>query len=372
MFNPRRLAFALDRRGLSKAALADALGVTTRTISNYLAGISEPNLQLLGRILQFSPDFFIINDDLPILSDHQVSFRANSKTSNRLKRLALTYGIIAFMLNDWFDERFELKKADLPDLSDYSPETAAHVLRSEWGLGIRPIANMVELLESKGIRVFSLAIEAIEVDAFCTWNRNIPFVFLNNKKSAERSRFDSAHELGHLVRDVYSMKHDLYSSNSNNDAEPFCECSVNDNRTIEKNANEFASAFLMPKDALLPFRNQSINSIEQLLKLKSVFGVSIAALAYRLYKLEIISEWTYTRVLSPQIAKLGYRKKEPQPMHRDTSKVWPQLFNYLDEDKISITDIANELNIDSNDIVDLTFGLVSNKPHSMYHLKLIK
>src|SRR3546814_6566541 len=37
------------------------------------------------------------------------------------------------------------------------------------------------------------------VDAFSCWRNGQPFVFLNTFKSAERSRFDAAHELAHLV-----------------------------------------------------------------------------------------------------------------------------------------------------------------------------
>jgi hypothetical protein len=39
-------------------------------------------------------------------------------------------------------------------------------VRQAWGLGELPIKNMVHLLESKGVRVYSLAIDAVEVDAF--------------------------------------------------------------------------------------------------------------------------------------------------------------------------------------------------------------
>ena len=372
MINRRRLKFALDRRGFTRTELAKALEVTPRTINNYIKKPISPDvLQKLGRILKFSPAFFEDMGELPLLNDFQVSFRAQSRISNRLKNQAKSFGVIAFMLNDWVEKRFELNKADLPDLSQFNPEDAAQILRSKWGLGIHPIANMVELLESKGVRVFSLAIDALEVDAFCTWNEHTPFVFLNTMKSAERSRFDCAHELGHLVRDVYNMKH---NSNLTDEtvSDFLSEEGLSDKRPIEKEANDFASAFLMPKDALLPIRKQSITNIEQLIELKKVFGVSVAAIAYRLYKLEIISDWIYTRVLCPKIAISGFRKTEPQPMRRDESNVWQQLFNYFEEDKISIDDIANELNIDFKDIADLTFGLVSNKPHSMYHLKLIK
>ena len=33
----------------------------------------------------------------------------------------------------------------------------------------------------------------------------MPFIFLNNQKTMETSRFDACHEYGHLVRGIYSM-----------------------------------------------------------------------------------------------------------------------------------------------------------------------
>jgi Zn-dependent peptidase ImmA (M78 family) len=54
-------------------------------------------------------------------------------------------------------------------------------------------------LESKGVRVFSLAANTVKVNAYALWKDEKPFVFLNTFKSTESSRFDAAHELGHLV-----------------------------------------------------------------------------------------------------------------------------------------------------------------------------
>jgi Zn-dependent peptidase ImmA (M78 family) len=55
------------------------------------------------------------------------------------------------------------------------------------------------MFSAGGIRIFSLAIDAREVDAFSLWKAATPFVFLNGNKSSEHSRYDAAHELGHLV-----------------------------------------------------------------------------------------------------------------------------------------------------------------------------
>ena len=73
-------------------------------------------------------------------------------------------------------------------------------VRARWDMGFRPIRNMVHLLEAHGVRVFSLAEDAKQVDAYSFWTPSKkPFVFLSMSKSAERSRMDAAHELGHLV-----------------------------------------------------------------------------------------------------------------------------------------------------------------------------
>ncbi|WP_180214697.1 XRE family transcriptional regulator [Snodgrassella sp. ESL0324] len=359
MFNPDQLKFALDLRGLSKADLAKMMEVTPRTITNYLKGISEPDLKTLGRILKFSPDFFK-RDDLPVISEHAVSFRSYARMPAKYKKMALSYGVTAFILDDWINKKFELKTANLPDLSSLPPETAAQILRLEWSLGNKPIPNLIALLESKGIRIFSISAKAKEIDAFCVWNNSTPFIFLNNQKSAERSRFDAAHELGHLIRDTSSMKHDGSFNVNNNDGE--------DTRQIEKDANTFAAAFLMPEQALRQYQITQI-SIEQLLKLKAIFGVSITALASRMYSLNMITEWVYNRVLCPQFAQLKYRTNEPRPMKKETSKVWEKLLLLLEEDNISIKEIANQLNIHENDISDLIFKLTKN---SRNQLRIVK
>jgi hypothetical protein len=97
----------------------------------------------------------------------------------RQRDTALGSGAVAMLLNEWIETRFDLPTPELPDLGrDASPESAAAAVRQAWGLGELPIKNMVHLLESKGARVYSLAIDAVEVDAFSMWRRNRPFVFL--------------------------------------------------------------------------------------------------------------------------------------------------------------------------------------------------
>ncbi len=339
-FNPSRLTFARMRRGWTKARLAKELGLQVRSIQGYESDEYAPEPEKLAEmsaLLRFPVEFFA-GDDLPVIEPHTASFRSMSKMSATLRNTALGAGVTAFLLNDWIEERFRLPEADLPDLSDLSPEDAAATLRRVWGLGEAPIGNLIHLLEAKGMRVYSLAIEAKEVDAFSVWHGERPFVFLNTFKSAEHSRFDAAHELSHLVRDRHSMLHGETHSPD-----------------MEREANAFASAFLMPKASVLG-RGVGIVTLDKLLQLKHVWGVSLAALAYRMNQLGLFSEWTY-RNLCIQIAKNGYRTLEPDPMRSEASQVLRKVFDALRSEGITRGMLAKELCIMQEDVDNLTFGL---------------
>ena len=329
--NPRQITFARSRRRYTKKRLADELGVTSRTIQNYEAGTPAPDEAMLSRIallLNFPRSFFFLEEDMPVISEHAASFRALSKMSAGTRACALGAGAIAFRLNEWMDARFKLPQADLPDLSDLSPEDAALTLRMQW--------------ESKGVRVFSLTEESRDVDAFCSWYEGTPFVFLNTMKSAERSRFDAAHELGHLVRDTYSMLHRDETGERRHDE-------------IEQQANAFAAAFLMPKDAVIA-RKPAAFTVPQLIRIKRYWGVSLVALARRYSDLGQVSEWIY-RNLCVSMSRNGYRSTEPEPMARETSQLLSKVMAHLQDQKIGRSQIARDLCVSVDEINALTFNL---------------
>lgn len=341
--NPKQITFARVRRRLTKAQLAKELGVTSRSLQNYEAGTSTPDPETLAKIaklLNFPQQFFFIDEDMPEIKEHAVSFRKLSKMTDAMKACTFAVGAIAFRVNQWIEDRFSLPSAELPDLSDLDPEEAAATLRRMWGLGNAPIPNMVHLLESKGVRVFSLAEETRDVDAFCTWHDNKPFIFLNTMKSAERSRFDAAHELGHLVRDVYTMQHGEAHGPE-----------------MERQADAFASAFLMPKESVIANQPPAY-TIKYLMKLKHYWGVSLAATGYRYNSLGLVSEWSY-RNICIEIAKRGYRTNEPEAMSRETSQLLNKVLDLLQSHNQGRREIAESLNISIDEINALTFQLTA-------------
>lgn len=336
MFTPSRLTLARKRRGLMKNRLAAFVGVTVRSISAYESGDAEPSdttIDALSKVLRFPREFFSAPDvDEPV--PQSASFRALTNMTASQRDAALAAGALAIELNRWIDERFKLPTPDVPDLRGYSPEAAADALRSRWGLGERPIGNMVHLLEAKGVRVYSLAEQCHEVDAFSMW-RSEGFVFLNTLKSAEHGRFDAAHELGHLVLHRHGGPR---------------------GREAEHEANQFASAFLMPRASVLAGAPPFV-TVDGLVELKPAWTVSVAALAHRLHAVGVVTEWHY-RSLCIEIAQRGYRKSEPRGVPRETSQVFKKVFEALREEGVSKGDVARQLLMHVADLDALVFGLV--------------
>lgn len=365
MFNPACFSLARRRRGMKKKELAERVGVSERSVSSYEKGEQQPEQQTLKRIaetLNFPEAFFCAADPEELTPDI-ASFRSMSKMSARQRDVALGAGSIALLLNEWIEKRFNLPVHNLPDLgrepssltilenrADYEdnvpfptqqsaqhPEAAAEALRSYWGLGELPVKNMVTLLESKGIRIYSLAIDAKEVDAFSMWYGGKPFVFLNTFKSAEHCRFDAAHELGHLVLHRHGQAH---------------------GPELEREANAFASAFLMPRKSVLCNGPKSA-TLPGIVQHKKYWAVSVAALNYRLHALGMTSDWTY-RTLCIQLAEAGYRTQEPNGCIHEKSIVLEKVFSALREEGITKAAVAEELLIPAEEINALTFGLMLN------------
>jgi Zn-dependent peptidase ImmA (M78 family)/DNA-binding XRE family transcriptional regulator len=333
--NPSRLELARRRRGVSMRRLAELIGVEPRTISAYEKGEFSPSSDTLARLaskLRFPIEFFH-GADLDMPRTRVASFRALSRMTAAERDSALGAGALALLLHDWIDKKFELPACDLPDLQGEEPEAAAEAIRGAWGLGYSPIKNMIHLVESRGVRVFSLAEDTKRVDAFSFWRAETPFVFLNTAKSAERSRFDCAHELGHLVLHKHGGPQ---------------------GQGIEEQANAFASAFLMPASSVWSTVRET-PSVAQLVQLKKRWTVSVAALMYRLWKLGILSDWQY-RSMCIEIA--DYRKSEPEPAPRETSQVLAKVFDALRRSGSAKSDIARELAIQVEQLEELIFGLV--------------
>jgi len=168
-------------------------------------------------------------------------------------------------------------------------EQVAAKVRAAWKLPLGQVGNVVRLLEAHGIVVVRLRSDGPRVDAFSRWFETRPLVILwDGKDDKARSRFDAAHELGHLV-----MHHE---------AQP-------GGRELERQAHAFAAAFLMPAEQIidsLPRRTPRANDWERLFDLRRRWGVSVAALLYRARELGTLPEAGFRRSMI-RLAEMGLR-----------------------------------------------------------------
>ncbi len=350
---------------MTKKGLADLIGVTPNTILRYEVGEMAPSddsLEKLARALQFPKEFFA-GPEIDQPRRDNASFRGMASKSDRIMDAALASGAIAFVLDDWITKDYSRPEPDVLDLQHQDPHTAAMLLRQHWGLGHKPIANMVHLLETNGVRVFSLAENTKEVDAFSLWRDDTPYVFLNRFKSSERSRFDAAHELAHLCLHKHGGANTEY---------------IGDN--LEREANAFAGAFLMPENDVRSIFQRPIYSVDDLAEYKKRWRVSVSAFNYRLRELGLISEGKCTSNYV-EMSRRGWLKAEPGGIAREQSSVLQDIINDLLSRGITKTKIAKELMVPPSEIEALLFGLANmttidgagtSSPRRDVKLRLIK
>lgn len=338
MFNSSRLKIARQRRKLSGKRLAELAGVTPVTISKIENG-HQPEAAVVDKLaaaLGYPKDFFFMCPP-EVLESDTVSFRSLKKMNAAERDASLAAGTLGIALYDWIDSKFNLPEPDLIDLSKERnrPEGAARILRQHWQLGDRPVGNILKLLESKGVRILSLSENTRNVDAYSFWRSDYPYVFLNQEKTAERSIFDSIHELGHLV-----LHHHAGARNE---------------KGAEMQADRFASAFLMPEADVMN-RIAHVYDASQIIKAKNRWKVSAMALAYRLHSLKLISDWSY-RSICIELGKRGYRKGEPVGIERETSTVLAKVLTALWNKRMTKADIAKDLSVPLEEIETLIFRL---------------
>ncbi|WP_342038193.1 ImmA/IrrE family metallo-endopeptidase [Brevibacterium ammoniilyticum] len=250
------------------------------------------------------------------------------------------------MVYDFITERFVLPQQVLPDADGDAPASAAALLRAMWGRGPEPLPNLIQLAEAHGVRVLSLPPSARAVDAFSFILNGQAFAFLSTEKTAERTRFDLAHELGHLIMHT---RHPVEPDETTEEAAaaPF-------SRDLEAEANRFAAELLMPAAEIRAAAGPA-PAVPDVLRLKTRYRVSAIAMARRFHDLELSSEWAYRQNLV-ELGKLGYRTDEPGGMSRERSRVFPHVFTHLRNKGISSTEVADELGVPVELLHQLTFS----------------
>lgn len=297
-FVPARLRLARELKGWNQAQVASKLGVTAAALSQFESGATRPSAETqdgLSQLLDVPPNFFM----LPLVETHDGFFRSLRRTAVTDRRRARAIAHIAHDLATLNHSHDHLPLVTVPRISVENLEDdggqidgIAEEVRRQWGIPAGPAPNMVELLESRGVIVIRLPLGSADVDAFSLPFPDHPVLVLGSDKGDyARSRFDAAHELGHLVmhgEQVWGMPE------------------------VEKQAHNFAAAFLMPKKDIA---NELPTHAEwpRLFELKKKWRVSIAALMMRAKNLGKMTEASYLTAIKAASAR-GWRRTEPVPL----------------------------------------------------------
>lgn len=299
LFAPDRLRLARTLQRFNKTQLAAQAGVTPAAISQFELGQAVPSTETLARLALAAgvPAAFFQRPARHETHDPAAAhFRSLRSTSQAERAQALGVGELAWHVIDGLSRWIRLPDPDLPHIpvGPHAPpdevEAAAARTRNLLGLGDAPIPHVVRTLESKGVVVLRTPSRlATRVDAFSHLIGGVPLVVLSATKcDAARSRFDAAHELGHLV-----MHH-----------EPTAGSALK-----ERQAHLFASCLLAPPDVLreqLPRRADW----SALVELKHRHGMSLKALAFAAHRLGVWSETAYQRAMR-RYAAAGWNHEEP-------------------------------------------------------------
>ncbi|MEN7974150.1 MAG: XRE family transcriptional regulator, partial [Verrucomicrobiota bacterium] len=265
---------------LTQQQVADAAGISRVAYRNLEKGEAEPREATLRSVAK-ALDASVLDLLASVPDLKSLRYRANKGMSQQER--AQGSQVVARSAN-WLFDFNELesmldqrKPCGLkPVRKSTRPEKAAAKLRRDL-LGERVcdcIPDICELLEEAGVKLFLhdfhlsnlFGLSINEADGG-------PAIAVNTGKniSVERQIFSIAHELGHLM-----LHKETYGADS---------ADLNDDQ--EREADQFAAAFLMPEDRFAAEwnENRGLHWVDAVLKTKRHFKVSYQAVLHQLIEM---------------------------------------------------------------------------------------
>ena len=352
-FIGERLREAREARAMTALALADLVGVTRAAVSQYENGHQSPSPEIMRRLSKSLnvPVQRFIQAVRPI-EYGTLFFRCMSSATKRARlRANRRYGWLRESVS-FVEHYVRLPEVRFPsfalpnnpaELNDECIEEVATGARRFWGLQDGPISNVAWLLENNGCIVSRFDLGAETLDAFSEWHLNSPRPFIvvsSGKQSACRSRFDAAHELGHLllhrhIPESVFVQHSSFG-------------------LIEKQAHLFAAAFLLPAASFS--KAFYAPTLDSLVAMKGRWRVSIAAMIMRAAQLKLISE-SQEKKLWMNLGRRKWRTREPldDTIEQEQPRFLKKCFDLLiNKGVISACEVPYQLGLSASDIEQMT------------------
>ena len=343
------LRLARQRLGLTQKDATKRLGIAQPLLSRFENSVSEPDdgfLMKAGRVYDLPRSFFEILEPIygPPVSVHSMLRGKADVIAREVNLITAELNIRVMHLRRLLEGVDFVPTSDIPsiDVEQYGlPEKIAATARAHWGVPSGPIKNLVQVAERAGVIVGTSIFGGASVSGATFRVSGIPpIVLLNELHPADRMRYTLAHELGHLVMHRFPTPE------------------------METEANEFASALLIPANEIrAAFRGRKIR-LEVLAALKPEWKVSMQALLMRVSALGLI-EPNQSRYLWQKISSHGWRLREPPELDflREAPRVLPRIIqSHLNDLGYSGGELANFLRIHKSEFDKIYGGSTTGEP----------
>ncbi len=330
-----RIHQARQAAGLSLRALAEKTGITAMAISKYENNQSMPSsgvLLSLATALGVRAEYFFRQNEVALTHvshrDHQQLPEKEEKKvlADVTEQLERWLALEDVMPAPW-SRAFTLP-ADIPAPIQALDviEDVALAVRSHWQLGTNALPDLIDTLETKGIKVLITQYDGHKhFNGMSARVNGAPVVVVGKHWSGDRQRFTLAHELGHLVL------HDRLA----------------DSLDEELACHRFASAFLAPKPAVLQCLGERRSQLElqELYLLKQDWGLSMQAWSYRAHDLGVISKAAFKTLWQTHLRAWKEAEREPGEQYpQENTSLFKQLvYRALAEDRLGESKAAELL-----------------------------
>jgi Zn-dependent peptidase ImmA (M78 family)/DNA-binding XRE family transcriptional regulator len=340
---PEQLRQAREALALSQQDAASQLQVPVDELAAWENGTAEPPIERLwdlSELYRRDLDYFLLRHQaVPAALNFRVTHRRHFEDLSLQTRQA----IAAF--DDLCRSAREIEATlDLPDpppipvARGVSGEELAETERLRLQIDDKPVRDVRRLVEEQRVLCFHLSVPGQEFSGLSWHHREYgPCILVNAGDNPGRRAFTTAHEYGHLLR---------------RDGDSLCDLQL-DTR-VEREANRFATCFLMPGSDIVQTFNRrglagSTPSLEQIDALAARYRVSREALTLRLEELGLIPKDAIGLGAPPRY----YGRTRPKWRRRVGETFTSRALESHNSGRVSIGKLARYLGVDIRQAMQL-------------------
>ena len=343
-----------EQHNISVESLAEMVGVTRQTMTNYLKGrqtIDSSKLNTLAGYLNKPFEYFLTES----YNEFSLMFRADNPRENFDGKLAEKIiqsinntcnllevsGQKLTLVPESYKLRLTGKKLNREDKELI--EEIAIKKRQEFGIAEIVPENIYQILQEHEINVISFPFNNSAIYAVSAYSTEYGcFIVINDDAniSEEKKIFSCLHELGHLIfhKEQYAQNFNLLS-----------HVYGKGKNVYEELANHFAMCFLVPRSLLKKYKNifrSKVSILSDVIEIKKHLQVSAKCLIYALDYYGYITE-KQKGIHIGYLNQNGFRTEEPRPMQVFVKNIfWETMIKELYvKEKISLSKICELLKI---------------------------